>query len=418
MNTFNLTVLSFFALLAIAPTGCQDSSDVQKEGSRQNLDFTPKEEQKLAQDNAFTFSLFNEALGSLNEGENILMSPVSASLALAMLNNGAKGETREAINKALMFEGFTDEEINTYYQKIIQVLPNLDPNTTLDIANSIWYRQRFKALPTFLEVNQNYYHAEVSALDFSNPSAPAKINDWVNNSTNGKIPTIVDEIPADMVMYLINAIYFKGNWQEKFDPERTAPMPFNLPTDTALQTDFMNIQEKFNIVQNSDVQGIELPYGDGQFSMFVFMPEGDTDLKEFTKKFDDSDFLASVYSGFNKRETNLFLPKFKFDYENTLNDELERLGMGIAFTDQADLTGIAEEDLLVSEVKQKAFIEVSEEGTEAAAVTGVGVSVTSMPMIQTLKFDKPFVFLIRENNCGLILFTGAVNDPSRESNGK
>lgn len=416
MNALSLSILSFFAVLAISPMACQDSADVKKEEGRQNLNFTPKEEQKLAQDNEFTFSLFNEALTNLNEGDNILMSPVSASLVLAMLHNGAEDETKAAIGKALRFEGFSDEEINTYYQKIIQVLPNLDPNTTLDIANSIWYRQEFRAKSSFLDINRSFYQAEVSDLDFNNPQAPKTINDWVSKNTNGKIPTIVDDISPDMVMYLINAIYFKGSWQEKFDSERTQQKTFKRSNGSDLQTDFMNIQEKFNIVQNNDVQGIELPYGDGQFSMFVFMPTGTTDLKEFIKKFDDSEFLASVYSGFSKRETNLSIPKFKFAYENTLNDELERLGMGVVFSDQANLSGIADEDLLVSEVKQKAFIEVNEEGTEAAAVTGVGVSVTSMPMVQTLTFDKPFFFLIRENNCGLILFTGAVNDPSKEEN--
>lgn len=415
MNTLNLSILSFFSILAIAPMACQDSSDVQKEESRQNLNFTPKEEQKLAQDNEFTFNLFSEALSNLGDDDNIVMSPVSASLALAMVNNGAKGETKAAINQALQFDGFTDEEVNTYYQKIIQVLPDLDPNTTLDIANSIWYRQGFSALPSFLDMNQNYYNAEVSALDFNSPTASDQINDWVKSSTNNKIPSIIDEISADMVMYLINAIYFKGDWQEKFDPADTRQMPFTRSNGSDLQTDFMNIQEKFNIVQNADVQGIELPYGNGQFSMFVLRPTDNADLSGFIKKFDDSDFLASVYGGFSKRETNLFLPKFKFAYENTLNDELEKMGMGIAFTDRADFTGIADESLMLSEVKQKAFIEVNEEGTEAAAVTGVGVSVTSMPIIQTLKFDKPFFFFIRENNCGLILFTGAVNDPSQES---
>lgn len=417
MNIVSTTLLSFFALLTIAPMTCQDLTDSPKGEALQNLNFTAKEEQKLAQDNAFTFKLFNEALDKAEPAENILMSPVSASMALAMLNNGAKGETREAIDQTLMFDGFSEEEINTYYQKIVQVLPNLDSNTTLDIANSIWYRQGFQAKPAFIDMNKTFYQAEVSALDFSSPAAPTTINDWVSDNTQGKIPKIIDDISSDMVMYLINAIYFKGSWQEKFDSQRTAKMPFSRPDGTTVEADFMNVKKKFNIVQNGQVQGIELPYGNGQFSMFVFMPKGSGTIKDFVKKFDDADFVADMYSGFSKRETNLFLPKFKFDYQNTLNDELERLGMGIIFTDRADLSGIADESLLVSEVKQKAFIEVNEEGTEAAAVAGVGVSVTSMPIVQSLKFDEPFVFVIRENNCGLILFTGAVNDPLRETNG-
>jgi len=180
----------------------------------------------------------------------------------------------------------------------------------------------------------------------------------------------------------------------------------------------MNIEKNLNVLDNGKVQGVELPYGNGQYSMLVLLPSQNTLVTDFVKSLADEDTLGEIYSGFVKRKTNLYLPKFKFSYQNKLNDELSRLGMGVAFSNQADFRGVAKRDLSVDEVKQKAFIEVNEEGTEAAAVTSVGVSVTSMPMVRTLKFDRPFVFFIRENNCGLILFTGIVNDPSKESNGE
>src|SRR5690606_37764934 len=151
-----------------------------------------------------------------------------------------------------------------------------------------------------------------------------------------------------------------------------------------------------------------------QFSMLVFLPSENTNIVDFVKTLSDSDDVGELYGQFSKRLTDLYLPKFKFSYQNTLNDELTKLGMGIAFSNKADFSGIAKENLQVDQVKQKAFIEVNEEGTEAAAVTSVGVRVTSMPIVNTLKIDRPFAFLIRENNCGLILFTGIVNDPSRE----
>lgn len=416
MNTISILYLSIIGLFLISPLACKDAQlNLHKE--QQTLTLTPVEEKKVNQDNAFSINLFRTAVEGMNPNDNVLLSPISASIALAMLNNGAIGQTKDSINRALEFNGFTEQQINVYYKKIIQVLPNLDPKTELQIANSIWYHQGSSVLPAFLKANKSFYHAKIAALDFAGSSAPDVINNWVSESTNGKIPTIVDQISPDMVMYLINAIYFKGSWQEKFDASRTSKLPFSRNDGSVLNTDFMNIRKDFNIIDNGKLQGIELPYGDGQFSMFVLLPSKKQSANDFVKALKDSDELGEIYSEFVKAETNLFFPKFKFNYQNRLNDELSKLGMGIAFTGKADFTGISEKSLLVDEVKQKAFIEVNEEGTEAAAVTSVGVRVTSMPMIHTLKFDRPFVFFIRENNCGLILFTGIINDPSKEENG-
>ncbi|TCK83355.1 serpin family protein [Albibacterium bauzanense] len=416
MNTISVLYLSIIGLLLISPLGCKDTN-LNLNHEQQTLTLTPIEERKVNQDNSFSIDLFRTALESASPNDNVLLSPISASIALAMLNNGAIGQTKDSINKALVFDGFTEEQINAYYKKIIQILPNLDPQTKLEIANSIWYHQGFDVSSSFLKANENFYHAKIAALDFAAPDSPNIINDWVSESTQGKIPTIVDQISPDMVMYLINAIYFKGSWQEKFDASKTSEMPFLRNDGSVLNTDFMNISKDFNIIDNDKLQGIELPYGDGQFSMFVLLPSKEQSANDFAKGLKDSDELGEIYSEFVKAETNLFFPKFKFNYQNKLNDELSKLGMGIAFTEKADFTGISEKSLLVDEVKQKAFIEVNEEGTEAAAVTSVGVRVTSMPMIHTLKFDRPFVFFIRENNCGLILFTGIINDPSKEENG-
>jgi len=416
MNTLSILYFSIFSLFLISPMACNEvKPDFTEE--QQTLSLTPAEEKKVHQDNSFSLNLFREAIAEMDPSDNVLLSPISASIALGMLNNGAKGQTKDSIHKALEFGEFNEGQLNSYYQKIIKILPNLDPQTKLEIANSIWYRQGLNVLPAFLNQNKVFYHAEIEGLNFENATASNRINNWVSESTNGKIPTIVDQIPRDMMMYLINAIYFKGSWQEKFDASKTTKMPFYRLNAAALNTDFMNIEKDFNILNNDDIQGIELPYGNGQYSMFVLLPSEKTTAIDFVKSLTDMDRLGEIYNGFAKRKVNLFFPKFKFSYQNKLNDELSKLGMGIAFTNQADFTGIANADLMVDEVKQKAFIEVNEEGTEAAAVTSVGVTMTSMPIMHTLKFDRPFVFLIRENNCGLILFTGIINDPSREANG-
>src|SRR5690606_17006969 len=187
---------------------------------------------------------------------------------------------------------------------------------------------------------------------------------------------------------------------------------------SVINANFMNIRKSFNIIDNERLQGIELPYGNGQFSIFILLPGKDQSATDFVKGLKEPDDLGEIYSEFVKRETELFFPKFKFSYQNRLNDELSKLGMGIAFTGQADFNGISNNNLLVDEVKQKDFIEVNEEGTEAGAVTSLGVRFSSMPNGHRLKFDRPFVFFIRENNCGLILFTGIINDPTKEESGR
>src|SRR5690606_2795612 len=248
MNALNIIYFGIFSLLLVSPMACEDANPEPAEEPLQTLNLSPLEEKKVHLDNAFSLNLFRQAAESIDPGENMLLSPISASIALAMLNNGAKGQTKEAISKALEFDEFTDEQVNSYYQKLITALPNLDPQTTLQIANSLWYRHGFNALPDFLNNNVKFYDAEVQALDFRNAKAPERINDWVSKSTNNKIPKIIDEIPADMMMYLINAVYFKGSWQEKFDVSKTRKMPFARNSAPVLSTDFMNIEKEFNII--------------------------------------------------------------------------------------------------------------------------------------------------------------------------
>jgi len=406
---FNLTL---FATLLIGPMACEDVVPVTSE-ELTTLNLTPEEEKKVRLDNDFTLALFNQAVSEMREGDNMLLSPISANMVLSMLSNGAAGTTQDSLHRALAFGDFSQIQVNQYYHKLLSSLPRLDSATTLDIANSIWYRNDFNALPAFLETNRQYYQAEVSALDFASPAAKGTINRWVSDHTQGKIPEIIDQISAEKMMYLINAIYFKGIWQEPFDAGRTNKLPFSIPGGKSVEADFMNAERSFHVLSGDQLQGIELPYGNGQFSMVILMPR-ESSVVQFVRTL-TADRIGEIYSGFAKRRTNLFLPKFQFAYENTLNDELSRLGMGIAFTDQADFSGLAKESLLVDQVKQKTFIEVNEEGTEAAAVTSVGVSVTSMPIVETLRFDQPFVFLIRENNCGLVLFTGIMNDPTQRA---
>lgn len=378
------------------------------------LNLNGVEGQLVERNNLFTLNLFKEALSDGRADGNVLLSPLSVTMAIAMTNNGGMGVTKDSINEALNTRGISDDELNAYYHKLLEKLPGLDSETTLSISNSLWVKRGFDLSPAFSKTNKEYFQATIEDLDFSDASSKDRINKWVDTQTAGKIPAIVDDIPADMVLYLINAIYFKSTWQEAFDKERTRKMDFIKSDGSSVQTDFMNMVKPFNIIEGDGLTGIKLPYHDGKFSLIALMPE------EGKSIFSAIDFLydsnqGNAFSGSDERKVNLFFPKFKFSYENTLNDELSDLGMGIAFTDKADFTGINPDgNLLISAVKHKSFIEVNEEGTEAAAATSVGVSVTSMPILQEIKFDKPFVFLIREESTGLILFVGLVSDPTAD----
>lgn len=408
--------LPLFILLPLL--SCEKYYETTGPDTGKDLMLTAEEQQKAAADNRFTLDLFREATAGIPGDQNALLSPLSASLVLAMTSNGARGETLEAMHRALRFEGFSPEMVNSYHQKLLANLPLLDPKTQLDIANSIWYRQGFSVLPAFLDINNKHYQATVEALDFAQPDALDRINGWVDAKTKGKIPEIIDQIPANAVMYLINAIYFKGDWEQKFDKSKTRKMHFHCASGKKLETDFMNVGHTFPVLRNQHVTGIELPYGNRKYSMVILLPADGTTPQDLIEALNQESGWETWASQFDTIKTNLWMPKFKFSYENKLNDELTQLGMSVAFNrQQADFTGInAGGNLFIDEVKHKSFIEVNEKGTEAAAVTSVGIVLTSAPQVYSLTVDRPFLFLIRGMSTGLILFMGQVNDPSAEEN--
>ena len=416
MNRFAKYGLLLTAVAAFGFTACEKTRH-DKPDPGKDLLLTPTEQEKAVTDNRFAFELFRRATTHLGAQDNALLSPLGVSMALAMANNGAVGDTHEVIEQALMADGFDAEAIHAYHQKLTADLPLLDPRTTLDIANSIWYRQGFDVLPDFLEVNRTFYNAEVTALDFADAGAPDAINDWVSRKTNDKIPTIIDgDIPSSMMMYLINAVYFKGSWAQRFDKSATESGAFTRADGTTLQTDFMHMEHVFNVAATDEVEAIELPYGDQKYSMVVLMPRGDGDLTALAETLVDPDTWPALAASFYGRKTRLALPKFKFSYMNKLNDELTDMGMGMAFDPQrADFSGISPSPLFISEVQHKSFIEVNEEGTEAAAVTSVGFATTSQPQVYNFHADRPFLFVIREVTSGLVVFIGQVNDPSVEA---
>lgn len=371
-------------------------------------------EGKLIQaDNAFALKLFRE-ISAAETGKNVFVSPLSVGMALGMTYNGAAGDTRAAMKEALALEGMTIEEVNQSYRDLIDLLRNLDPRVDFLIANSIWHRSGMTFEPAFLDANREFFDAAVTALDFSSPGAAQTINQWVSDNTNDKIERIVpDNIPGNVVMYLINAIYFNADWTYQFDQSLTHDAPFNLDDGTQVTVDMMSHEAPVAGAMrwSDEVIVVELPYGGEAFQMTVLLPSPQRDVEDLVQSLTEDNWSAWI-DQLEAGEISVSLPKFSLEYELVMNDVLAALGMGVAFTPAADFSGmLAGGGIWIDEVRHKAFVRVDEEGTEAAAVTSVNM-VDSAPLGVTV--DRPFIFVIREKLSGAILFMGQVANPAGE----
>jgi serpin B len=361
-------------------------------------------------DNEFGIDMFN--LIAENEDGNFNISPLSVSLALAMTYNGARTETKVAMEEALRVSGFTNEEINHAYKSLVEVLTKTDPLVTLEIAQSIWYREDRTVLDDFKTVNQTYYDAEVNALDFGRSDALDIINGWIEDKTNDKIQDMIKLIDPSHVMFLINAIYFNGEWKKQFKKENTFKGDFTRADGSVMKVDMMSKSDSARVLYEENFSAIELPYGKGNFNMVALVPsEGkncDDILPELTAE-NWKNWMASM----NKiHDLKIWLPKFKAEYEIRLNDVLAAMGMGIAFEGgHADFSGInGNRELYIDYVQHNTFIDVNEKGTEAAAATVVAMKeFAAMPMF--FKVDKPFIYAITEKETGAILFIGKMMEP-------
>ena len=364
--------------------------------------------------NDFGFNLFRELTQAKPE-TNIFISPASVLTALVMTYNGAEGETRSAMEETLLLQGMTMAKVNNLFADLLTILGNPDPKVELAMANSLWAREGVDFNEGFLQRNRDYFGAEVNTLDFSNAGAADLINNWVKEQTRNKIDGIVNPpINPDTILFLINAIYFKGAWSEPFDPETTHEMPFHLPDGTEKQHPVMFRGDDFRCLENELFKAVSLPYGENErISMYVFLPAEEVTLEQLYAYMDTANWEKWLGS-FITMAGDIGLPRFKFVYETSLNDALTALGMGNAFDgSSADFSGMRPipPRLVISEVKHKTFIEVNEEGTEAAAVTSVEVSMTAMPERFTMIVDRPFFFTIVDDLTGTILFMGSVTEP-------
>ncbi|HSJ08470.1 MAG TPA: serpin family protein [Longimicrobiales bacterium] len=404
-----MRIRSVLPVAAAVLAACSSSTDVQPPVEPVR-DFTTQEMRVAGNAAAFGFDLLREVHASAAE-PNVLLSPLSASMALGMTMNGAAGATLDAMRATLGFGGMDDSAVNAAYRGLISQLRARDPKVEFRLANSLWHERTFAVEAPFIESAQRHFDAKVTALDFSDPASVSRINNWAADATGNRIRDLLDRIDPLERLFLVNAVYFKAPWSRAFEPASTRPRTFRTLAGADVQVPTMMRDAPTRYFMDDAVQMVELPYGDSAFSMVLLMPTGDGALDPLIASLD-----AGAWSSIMQRSATgrvlLYMPKFRFDFAAELNDPLASLGMGIAFdSDRADFSRInpQQDDLYITKVKQKAFIDVHELGTEAAAATSVGVGVTSMP--PTVEFDRPFLFVITERDSGAILFIGRVGDP-------
>ena len=366
--------------------------------------------------NAFAFDIFRE-VHEVNEG-NLFISPYSIFTALAMTYEGARGETADEMANVLSVEQ-DNESFHSYMKNLYEVLNTKNAEYNISTVNALWVKENFQLLEAYLTVIQEYYGGDATEVDYSNSvEAAGIINQWVENQTNGLIKDLITAgaISPLTALILTNAIYFKGIWKTQFDPVNTTNRTFEVSAETSIEAPTMNLvdtEDVFYYTETDDLQILELPYTGDDISMVILLPRNN-DLSPIIDTI-ESDVLSEWTGSMVEKNVDIYLPKFKVETSYSLSDYLIDLGMNISFTSSADFSGITGgRDLFINKVIHKAFIDVNEEGTEAAAATAV-VMTTSIngngPSRIIFDCNHPFMYLIQHKQTGTILFMGSINDP-------
>jgi serpin B len=374
---------------------------------------TPAEQVVIARSNSFGFELLREA-DQRKEGPhaNTILSPLSASMALGMALEGADGETFAEMQGALGFQGVARADINASYQGLLDLLLNLDPAVEVGIANSAWSRQGFPFTSTYFDAITSTFQATVQELDFGDPGSKDVINQWVRDETNGRIDGIIDAIGSQDILFLINAVYFKGNWTTQFKKENTQDGTFHRSDGSPVTVPMMSGDVEragFAWLEGGRVVA-ELPYGGQAFGLVVVLPAPGETVDDLLPALNDGTWETWM-TALSVGEAMVRMPSFELDWDQLLNGALKAMGIEKAFEPfQADFSRMTPaQDAHISAVRQKTYMRVDEEGTEAAAATSVTVGVTSAPPGITV--DRPYVLAIRERLSGSILFLGIIRDP-------
>ena len=414
-KTFNNIALTATVLLALS--ACSSTKKISDNKSNDIVSMTTEEEidpefmvlsdaqyDLVKRNNNFALNLFSEMKGV---GSNVV-SPMSVTYLMAMLANGAEASTREEIMDAIGAKDFDIDEMNAFYAYLIRRAKTADKQTTLNIANYIALNKEFKLKKKFASTIADSYQGAVESLDFTNPESTKRINGWCSEHTNNMIPTIIDQVEPSAVAYILNAIYFNGTWTDKFDKNNTNKEQFNGYTRDIMYVDMMHRNAKYYYTSNDVYSAVTLPYGSGAYSMTVILPNEGKFITDLTKTL-NADTIASLRRNMEECLVDLKLPRFTTEMKLPLKGIVAKLGAPSMFdATRADFSSFANGNVYVSEMLQKAKIEVSEEGTKAAAVTMGMVKLTSMrpqePRRVDFHCDRPFVYMIQDNYTGAILF--------------
>lgn len=412
-NSILITVLVLLLIPSLFVTCSKEPDEILPE-EPVLIDLTSEQIALIESGNSFAFDIFRKVVENEEESVNIMISPLSISYALSMTLNGANGATQDSMLKALRVSGITPEEINNSYQKLTEALLSVDKRVLMTIANSVWTREGFPVKEAFIDILETYYDAESKQFDISDPEAHVIINQWIEDNTNGLIKEMLDKLEPDVVMLLINAIYFKGIWKYQFVEDDTEQKPFYKTNDESVDVPMMSQEADFPVYRGDNFTMAELPYGQGNFVMDIILPDDYDGIDRILPLVTESSFNNWI-SQVQETEVDLYLPRFKYGFKKKLKDILSDMGMGLAFSGCADFTNIADTNLNIQDVIHQTFIETNEEGTEAAAATVVIIELTSVPSGPLVfNADHPFIYIIRETTTNSVIFMGIVNDPAAE----
>ena len=409
-------ISNFILMAAMMFSACEKDpqnipSDVTP-NERQDITLTKVQQQIGYNANAFTFDFLKAACAKEDAGTNICVSPFSIQMALAMTAAGAAGQTQTEMYDALRFNGFEAGDVSGFYRTLIPALQGADNTTTFEIANSFWSKEMISIKDAYKQDIRESFFAEVRTLPASSQQATSEINSWCSEKTHGMINKIVDKVPESTVVSLMNAIYFKGIWKDKFNKDGNTEEKFTNWDGKAVKKTFMNKTfERARVYSDEYVEAMSLPYGNGAFAMTILVPRNGVKLEKVLAGL-DAESWDEYLNGGRWYETIFSMPKFEEEYaaEQLCIDILQEMGMKKAFCAAADFSAMSTAPLCIDEIRHKAKIKVDEEGTEAAAVTYIGMRLTSVGPagdIFYFKADRPFLYFISESSTGEILFCGA-----------
>lgn len=419
-NESKMTMAALMMLAAMAMTSCASSKKINGNSNAGKSSEMGKNEEDLdnsylvlsdaqqdivKKNNAFALRLFNK----VTDMESKVISPMSVSYLMGMLANGADGITQQEILKAIGCDGVSVSDLNELYKAMLLTANKQDKQTTVNIANYIAVNKNFQLNKDFCQKVSDSYLAGIESLDFTSSKSTDRINGWCKEKTNGMIPRIIDQVSADAVSYLMNAIYFKGTWQNKFNAKDTKLENFRGYTRDIQKVEMMHQVKKLFYAENKDFKAVDLPYGNGSYRMLVLLPNEGKNIQEMMKGLDEEK-LNQISQNMENCMVNLKLPKFTIEQELPLNAIISDLGAPSMFVaGKANFSHFADGNFFVSKMLQKAKIEVNEQGTKAAAVTAA-VMLTAMAPEETrnVEFiaDRPFVYMIQDSQSGGILFMG------------